>query len=726
MVSKSKTDSPHEADMKVGAAKRAWPLDVRLAVARGVVDEGLPATQVAARVGVPYTTALTWVERYRAGGAPALEVMKRGVASTVTSRPTARREAILSTKAAHPEAGTRRVRDVMRRFLGIGASETTVRRVLTAEGAMAPRAPMKAKPQRKEVRFERAEPNQLWQSDLFTFLLRRHERIYVAAFLDDHSRYLVSLAMAHHQRSTLVLEALSRGIADYGAPREILTDQGRQYTAWRGSTEFEAELRRHGIAHIKSRPHHPQTCGKIERFWKTLWEELLSRTVFADFEDCQRRVSLFIQYYNFQRPHQALEGLTPADRFFRAASPVRAAIEATVMANALRLAREQPPRKPFYLVGRLGDRDLTISASGSVLKVRVGDEETTIPFSKEPDHEDATKSSRFGGTQTVPQTPSAAATEVAEELDASGGRGAQPLSYGALSALGREAGHRCDRAGEDLPGNVLPDGDSSAEGDADSDEPALEQHGGARGAALGGELADRAAAGEDQAPRAGEAPQRAAAASDAQIPSCPGDERASGTLAEGLAVRIECPWRECFAGLESEDSTERCTDPDTPWRALAVRWERKLCAERAPLGAAPGEGGDEREEELHAGTRSAPAGHASAGSGGGGPGGTEDGLGSGPITATLAQSLPDDPASGSAGAGAIDHGQVRREACDCATADSPAEGAQEARARERASEEAGGLDRSSVGSSGRSAAWADPSDRTTAPGPQEQHAKQPA
>ena len=117
-----------------------------------------------------------------------------------------------------------------------------------AAGAAGPRAikPQAAKRRmRRKVEvqhFERAEPNQLWQSDLFTFLLRRHERIYVAAFLDDHSRYLVSLAMAHHQRSVLVLEALSRGIADYGAPREILTDQGRQYTAWRGATEFEAEL----------------------------------------------------------------------------------------------------------------------------------------------------------------------------------------------------------------------------------------------------------------------------------------------------------------------------------------------------------------------------------------------------------------------------------------------------------------------------------------------------
>jgi len=147
--------------------------------------------------------------------------------------------------------------------------------------------------------------------------------------------------MAHHQRGVLVLEALARGIAEYGAPKEILTDQGRQYTAWRGSTEFEAELKRHGIAHVKSRPHHPQTCGKIERFWKTLWEELLSRIVFADFEDCQRRVALFIQHYDFQRPHQGLEGLTPADRYFRAASQVRASIDNNLCTSERRVRWSQ-------------------------------------------------------------------------------------------------------------------------------------------------------------------------------------------------------------------------------------------------------------------------------------------------------------------------------------------------------------------------------------------------
>jgi transposase InsO family protein len=374
----------------------AWPLDVMVAASSAVVDRGLVLKRVSEELGIPYTTLTEWVKKYRAGGRAALQARPARGPERVKDpvKVDARRDAVLAAKRDQPQAGSRRVRDVVRRFFGIGTSETTVRRVLQQEGLSEKCAPPKAKPRAKERRFERAEPNQLWQSDLFTFLLRKHERVYVAAFLDDHSRYLVSLVMAHHQRSSLVLEALARAIADYGAPREILTDQGRQYTAWRGVTGFEEELRRQGIRHVKSRPHHPQTCGKIERFWKTMWEEFLARTVFADFDDCQRRSALFVQHYNFQRPHQGLEGLTPADRFFRSAPQVRAAIESTVAANALRLAREQPPRKPFYLVGRLGDRDLTISASGTGLKVRVGEEETTIGLIKEGQHEEATSASR--------------------------------------------------------------------------------------------------------------------------------------------------------------------------------------------------------------------------------------------------------------------------------------------------------------------------------------------
>src|SRR5882672_4289856 len=428
VIRKTETKGPREADTTKRSRGHDWPMDVRLKLVRAVVEQGLSGSEVAKRLGVPYTTAMPWVRRYRASGAAGFEARARRAVKKPASGAAARRAAILATQAAQPQAGSRRIRDVMKRFLGIGASETTVRRVLNAEHGPRTRTAAKAKPRPKVHRFERAEPNQLWQSDLFTFLLRKHERIYVAAFLDDHSRYLVSLAMAHHQRSTLVLEALARGIADCGTPREILTDQGRQYTAWRGSTEFEAELKRHGIHHVKSRPHHPQTCGKIERFWKTMWEEFLARTVFADFEDCQRRVAHFVQHYNFQRPHQGLEGLTPADRFFRAASPVREALEKTVAENALRLAREQAPRKPFYLAGRLGDRDLSISASGALLKVRVGEDETLIPFTKESEHEeDLTRATRWQSGREATEAPAPQSPEVASRLDGTRSDRAKPL-----------------------------------------------------------------------------------------------------------------------------------------------------------------------------------------------------------------------------------------------------------------------------------------------------------
>lgn len=324
MNSKSDQSKQKMADAPSHALRRAWPADVMVSAAALVVDDKLPVSRVSEELRIPYTTVSEWARKYRAGGRDALQGRRARPPERPKAAPKAdaRRDAVLQAKRAQLQAGSRRIRDVLRRFFGIGASETTVRRVLKSEGLAEPRERPRARPKAKGRRFERAEPNQLWQSDLFTFLLRRHERVYVAAFLDDHSRYLVSLVMAHHQRSSLVLEALSRAIADHGAPREILTDQGRQHTAWRGSTGFEEEPRRQGIQHVKSRPHHPQTCGKIERFWKTMWEEFLSRTVFADFEDCQRRAALFVQHYNFQRPHQGLEGLAPADRFFRSAPQV--------------------------------------------------------------------------------------------------------------------------------------------------------------------------------------------------------------------------------------------------------------------------------------------------------------------------------------------------------------------------------------------------------------------
>src|SRR5262249_13404808 len=187
--------------------------------------------------------------------------------------------------------------------------------------------------------FGRPRPNQLWQTDLFTFVLKRqNRRLYLVAFLDDHSRFLVSYGLHASQSSALVLEALRAGLASYGPPEEVLTDNGSQYVTWRGRSAFSRELEKRGIRQVVARPQRPQTLGKIERFWGTLWRECVEAAVFLDLGDAQRRVGHFIDHYNFQRPHQGIGGLVPADRFFGAAPEVLQALRARVAANALELA----------------------------------------------------------------------------------------------------------------------------------------------------------------------------------------------------------------------------------------------------------------------------------------------------------------------------------------------------------------------------------------------------
>ncbi len=84
-----------------------------------------------------------------------------------------------------------------------------------------------------------------------------------------------------------------------------MTDNGPQYVTWRGKGQFSKELEQQGIRQVVSRPRHPQTLGKIERFWGTLWRVCLQRAVFLDLEDARRRIGLFIDHYNFQRQRGA-------------------------------------------------------------------------------------------------------------------------------------------------------------------------------------------------------------------------------------------------------------------------------------------------------------------------------------------------------------------------------------------------------------------------------------
>jgi hypothetical protein len=104
--------------------------------------------------------------------------------------------------------------------------------------------------------------------------------------------------------------------------------------------------------------------GKVERFWGTLWRECLERAIFIDLGDARKRIGLFIDHYNFQRPHQGLDGAVPADVFFGAAEAVKTTLMKRVAANSLELAKSGLPTVPFYLAGTVGGKAVSVHAEG--------------------------------------------------------------------------------------------------------------------------------------------------------------------------------------------------------------------------------------------------------------------------------------------------------------------------------------------------------------------------
>ena len=322
----------------------------------------LPATEFAQLVGVTTTTLYGWRKRFEELGPAALVGHRRAARGSQLPEPT--RRAILMMKQAHPEWGQDRIHDMLIRTEGLEASAGAVQRVLLEAGYDVEEAATRPHPAQAK-RFERTRPNELWQTDLFSFLLKRQrQRVHLVAYLDDFSRFVVGFGVHASASGALVREVLEQAIANYGAPEEVLCDNGAQYHTWRGKSAFARLCERRGIRQIVASPRRPQTLGKIERFWGTLWRELLEGAVFRDLEEARTRLAHFLGFYNFQRTHQGLDGLVPADRYFEAAPEVKAALEKRVAQNARSLALHGEPRKGVYLTGRVGDEPISLHSEG--------------------------------------------------------------------------------------------------------------------------------------------------------------------------------------------------------------------------------------------------------------------------------------------------------------------------------------------------------------------------
>jgi transposase InsO family protein len=371
---KKKAQKPADtgrAQKRKKTVKRSPPVAMEVKVLSiEALEAGLSAEEVSELAGVIPTTVQKWRKQCAEGG---IEALARKASSIgVRNQCSVLEERIVARRKAHPEHGVRRIRDDLRREEGLEVSAEKVRTTVKEAGLGNP--PPKAHGRSpRERRFERVLPNALWQIDILTFQLKRMYPVYLVGIIDDHSRYITGWGLFRQQSADAVLEVTKGAIGQWGAPREILSDNGRQFVAWRGRTRFQKVLKQQGIDHIRSAPHHPMTLGKIERFWRTIWEEFLSEAVFASFADACQRIDHWIHYYNHQRPHQGIDGAYPADRFYGLSEDVEEAVKQGCEENALRLALGQEPQPPLYLLGQLGGTDVRVVRKGEAIEVKVGD-----------------------------------------------------------------------------------------------------------------------------------------------------------------------------------------------------------------------------------------------------------------------------------------------------------------------------------------------------------------
>lgn len=383
-----------ESIEKKSNSGRATSADRKLEVIRRSEQVGLK--QAASESGYGESTISKWRKRYALGGVERLVDQSSRPHHQPKKTTQWIVDKVLGLKRERPEIGIEATSQHLSRFEAVELSANTVGKIFKKHGlpdgdAAAAEAAYKVKGDKDRLveqaveaeldeweRFARPHPNDMWQMDIMSFYIRDAHRVYLISALDDCSRYIVNWGLFKEQTADNVLEVLKAALLKHGAPGEVLTDQGAQFKHWGGVTQFEKLLKKLGIQHVKARPHHPQTCGKIEAFHKTLHRELIDKDFFVSQEAAAEKIGRFIEHYNYARPHSALSGFTPADRYFGVIDGVKRYL--ADMAMPKNVTEEASGKvgvgraSKLYLVGRVLGQDVRVQELAGSLSIHVNNQ----------------------------------------------------------------------------------------------------------------------------------------------------------------------------------------------------------------------------------------------------------------------------------------------------------------------------------------------------------------
>ena len=297
-------------------------------VITAITKQGLAQAEAARTYALSMATVSRLMARYRAKGEAAFEPRSRAPKTSPTATPPQTVELVLRLRKQLAEdghdAGAETIGWHLAQHHDLTLSRATIHRILTRHGAVTPEP--KKKPKSSYIRFEAAMPNQTWQSDFTHYRITNPDGtpgidVEIITWLDDCTRYALHVS-AHRAITTPIVKATFRKAAgQHGIPASTLTDNGMVYTVRLagigrrgGRNGFEQQLRDWHVVQKNSRPNHPTTCGKVERFQQTMKKWLRAQPDQpATLAELQALLDRFADEYNQHRPHRSLpHRATPA------------------------------------------------------------------------------------------------------------------------------------------------------------------------------------------------------------------------------------------------------------------------------------------------------------------------------------------------------------------------------------------------------------------------------
>ncbi|WP_329005416.1 integrase core domain-containing protein [Kribbella sp. NBC_00709] len=298
-------------------------------VITAITVEKRSVAEVVAEYGVARSWLYELLARWRAEGEAAFEPRSRRPKTSPRATPAATVELVLALRKQLTEQGLDAGADTIGWHLlhhhDTVLSRATIHRILTRHAAVVP-DPGK-RPRSSYLRFAAEQPNECWQSDFTHYRLaapsgRPGADVEIISWLDDHSRYALHVTAHPRITGTIVTSSFRETVALQGIPASTLTDNGMVYTTRfsggkGGRNGLETELRRLNITQKNSRPNHPTTCGKVERFQQTPKKSLRAQPVQpATITELQALLDAFVDEYNHRRPHRSLpHRATPATAY---------------------------------------------------------------------------------------------------------------------------------------------------------------------------------------------------------------------------------------------------------------------------------------------------------------------------------------------------------------------------------------------------------------------------